>query len=108
MTVIQLRAHGPIGPQPEFRLVGAVGVHRPHGQATGLVVIDGSAASATPRLVGGLAEAGSTDQSQGRESREFASCGFNCGISRWIIVFICLFPFHFWCSQVYFRKSGGI
>src|SRR5207248_9143390 len=25
-----------------------------------------------------------------------------------IVVFICLFPFQFWCSQVYCRKSGEV
>ena len=59
MTVVFLRAHGPIDPEPKLSLAGAVGVHRPHGPAAGMGVEDGSATDgAAPASCGGLAKDG--------------------------------------------------
>lgn len=77
VAVVRHCAHGAIRPEPELSLVGAVGVHRVGGFNAAMDVIDGSAAGA-----GRTGRGGNTDQSQGGESREFASYSFNRGVKK--------------------------
>src|SRR5262249_27103975 len=52
VSVVQLRAHGPKRADAELSLAAAVGIHRPHGPAAVMGVIDGSAAGALSCVTG--------------------------------------------------------
>ena len=53
VAVVHHRAHGPIRPESELSLVGAIGVHRPCGLNALMDVIDGSAAGGRAGRGGG-------------------------------------------------------
>jgi hypothetical protein len=70
-------------------------------------VIDGSAAgiAAATGSVGELTEAGGTDQSQGRESRELASYGFNRGANNMDFCFHLFFSISFLAVHSFLPKN---